>query len=152
MKILASALRAGGLGVLNFLISRHIELKTRDSNISPGELEERRSAMISNNVYAWLSARNSFHNYLRIPCGFAKDEIDRFVTINEKMDKIFSSNCNGNTKILKIDLGKLGNKSIITECNINCYPIIRLYKYSKTFQEIYCTYPNVDEIIASFLN
>ena len=43
--------------------------------------------MISNNVYAWLSARNSFHNYLRIPCGFAKDEIDRFVTMNEKMDK-----------------------------------------------------------------
>ena len=73
-------------------------------------------------------------------------------TLNKKLDKVFSSNCNGNTKILKIDLGKLGNKSIINECGINSYPIIRLYKYSKPFQEIYCTYPNVDDIVSSFLN
>ncbi len=72
--------------------------------------------------------------------------------LTERLDTIFNSNCNGNTKILKIDLGKLGNKSIIRECSINAYPIIRLYKYSKTFQEIYCTYPNLEEIIASFLN
>ena len=73
-------------------------------------------------------------------------------TSNRTVDIGLSSNCNGNTKILKIDLGKLGNKSIINECGINSYPIIRLYKYSKPFQEIYCTYPNVDEIVSSFLN
>lgn len=72
--------------------------------------------------------------------------------ITEKLDKVFQSNCNGNTKILKIDLGKLTNKSIISECGINSYPIVRLYKYSKMFQEIYCTYPNIEEIISSFLN
>ena len=27
----------------------------------------------------------------------------------------------GNTKILKIDVGKLSNKSIISECKINAY-------------------------------
>lgn len=72
--------------------------------------------------------------------------------LNTKLDIQFSNNCNGNTKILKIDLSKLSNKSIITECEINSYPIIRLYKYSKMFQEIYCTYPNIDEIVSSFLN
>ena len=73
-------------------------------------------------------------------------------SLTDKLDNVFAQNCNGNTKILKIDLGKLSNKSIISECQINSYPIIRLYKYSKTFQEIYCTYPNIEEIILSFLN
>ena len=72
--------------------------------------------------------------------------------LTQKLDILFQGNCNGNTKILKIDLGKLTNKSIISECNINAYPIVRLYKYSKPFQEIYCTYPNIEEIISSFLN
>ena len=38
----------------------------------------------------------------------------------------------------KNECGKLTNKSIISECNINAYPPVRLYKYSKPFQEIYC--------------
>lgn len=92
------------------------------------------------------------NNYSSLIIVYFYETSDWFNELNEKMDKIFSSNCNGNTKILKIDLSKLSNKSIITECNVNCYPIIRLYKYSKMFQEIYCTYPNVEEIISSFLN
>ena len=73
--------------VLNFLISRHLELETRDSITSPGELSQRRATLISNNDLAWLAVRNSFHHYLRISCPFAKIEIDRFVTMIGKMDK-----------------------------------------------------------------
>ena len=92
------------------------------------------------------------NNYSSLIIVYFYESVEWCEDLTDKLDKVFQGNCNGNTKILKIDLGKLSNKSIISECNINSYPIIRLYKYSNPFQEIYCTYPNVDEIISSFLN
>ena len=92
------------------------------------------------------------NNYSSLIIVYFYETSDWCNDLTGRLDNVFSQNCNGNTKILKIDLGKLSNKSIITECKINAYPIIRLYKYSKQFQEIYCTYPNIDEIILSFLN
>ena len=92
------------------------------------------------------------NNYSSLIIVYFYETSEWCISLTDKLDNVFAQNCNGNTKILKIDLGKLSNKSIISECKINSYPIIRLYKYSKTFQEIYCTYPNIEEIILSFLN
>ena len=84
------------------------------------------------------------NNYSSLIIVYFYETSEWCTSLTDKLDNVFAQNCNGNTKILKIDLGKLSNKSIISECQINSYPIIRLYKYSKTFQEIYCTYPNIE--------
>merc|ERR1712126_642296 len=75
--------------VLNFLISRQLEKQSRDMAITPGDMSQRRSILISNNVLAWIAVRNNFHQYLRIECPFAKSEIDRFVNlVDETQTKI----------------------------------------------------------------
>jgi len=73
--------------LLNFLVSRHLELETRSTNIYPGELSQRRSTLISNNVLAWMAVRSDFHSFLRISCTFAKTEICRFVPSIKKMEE-----------------------------------------------------------------
>ena len=73
--------------MLNFLVSRHLELETRNNNISPEELSQRRSTLISNNVLAWMAVRNDFRSFLRILCPFANTEILRFVPSIKKIEK-----------------------------------------------------------------
>ena len=72
--------------LLNFLISRHLEWKNRDSSISLGKLTQRRSKLISNRVLAWLVVKNKFHTHPRVSCPYAKIEIDRFVSLIKKID------------------------------------------------------------------
>ena len=67
--------------MLNFLISRQLEKLSRDNAITPGELSQRRSVLISNIVLAWIAVRNNFYQHLRIECPFAKNEIDRLINL-----------------------------------------------------------------------
>jgi len=75
--------------VLNFLISRQLEKQSRDMAITPGDMSQRRSILISNNVLAWIAVRNNFHQYLRIECPSAKSEVDRIINqVDETEPKI----------------------------------------------------------------
>merc|ERR1719430_2316931 len=47
--------------VLNFLISRQLEKQSRDIAITPIDMSQRRSILISNNVLAWIAVRNNCH-------------------------------------------------------------------------------------------
>ena len=72
--------------VLNFLISRQLEKLSRDNAITPGELSQRRSILISNNVLTWIAVRNNFHQHLQIECPFAKNGIDRFINLVDETE------------------------------------------------------------------
>ena len=52
--------------VLNFLISPQLETQSRVNSITPGDMSQRRSILISNNVLAWIAVRNNLHQYIRI--------------------------------------------------------------------------------------
>lgn len=72
--------------------------------------------------------------------------------LNERLSNIFLNNNNGNITILLIDLSRKKNIDLINSEDITNYPIIRLYKSGKMFQEIYTTYTNIEEIVGSLLN
>merc|ERR1712218_338110 len=60
--------------LLNFLVSRELELEMKENDVSPGNLSKRRSNLISNRVLAWLAVRCNFHFHLRLSCPFANSE------------------------------------------------------------------------------
>lgn len=66
--------------VMDFVISSPF-------NISPGELPQRRSTLISNNVLAWMAVRNEFRSFFRISYPFDKTEICRFVPPIKRMEE-----------------------------------------------------------------
>ena len=51
-----------------------------------------------------------------------------------------------------VDFYKKSNQSLIDSEDITNYPIIRLYKAGKMFQEIYVTHNNIEEIVLSLMN
>ena len=70
--------------------------------------------------------------------------------LNNKLFSIFKENCNGNIIILNVNVDTITN--IHLETNLTTVPIIRLYKDSKMLHEIYCTFPNLEEIITSLIS
>ena len=77
--------------VLNFLSSRQLEKQSRNSLMTPGAMSQKRSILISNNVFPWMSVQNSFHNYIRLECPSAKNEIDRFITLVKNAEEKIST-------------------------------------------------------------
>ena len=77
--------------VLNFLSSRQLEKQSRNSLMTPGAMSQKRSILISNNVFAWMSVQNSFHKYIRLECPSAKNEIDRFITLVKNAEEKIST-------------------------------------------------------------
>jgi len=72
--------------------------------------------------------------------------------ISKKLFSVFEENNNGNINILLVDFFKKSNKSLEESEDITNYPIIRLYKAGKMFQEIYVTHRNIEEIVRSLIN
>jgi len=72
--------------VLNFHISHQLEKQSREIAITPGDMSQRRSILISYSVLAWIAVRNSFHQYLRTECPSAKSEDDRFINLVDETE------------------------------------------------------------------
>jgi len=70
----------------------------------------------------------------------------------KKLLSVFEENNNGNINILLVDFYKKSNQSLVDSEDITNFPIIRLYKAGKMFQEIYITHSNIDEIVRSLMN
>jgi len=71
---------------LNFHISRQLEKQSRDIAITPGDMSQRRSILISNIILAWIAIRNNFHQYFRMECPSAKSEVDRFINLVDETE------------------------------------------------------------------
>ena len=79
--------------VHNFFISSELVKPSRDSLITPGAMSHKRSMLINNNVFAWLSVQNSFHKYIRLECPSAKTEIDPFIALVRNTDENICTLC-----------------------------------------------------------
>ena len=85
--------------------------------------------------------------YITLIYYFCED--DWCVKLNETIETIFDNNNNGN--IIPRGLN-IKNSELITKVDLTNYPVCRLYKNSKMFQEIYCTHSNMETIISSLLS
>lgn len=72
--------------------------------------------------------------------------------LTNRLFSVFEENNNGNITILLVDFYKKSNESLIESEDITNFPIIRLYKAGKMFQEIYVTDKNIERIVRSLMN
>lgn len=102
-----------------------------------------------------INGSKSFYRFMkRDGIVLAYFYVDDFWNIDttKKLLSVFEENNNGNINILLVDFYKKSNQSLVDSEDITNFPIIRLYKGGKMFQEIYTTHNNIDEIVRSLMN
>jgi len=102
-----------------------------------------------------INGSKSFYRYMkRDSIVLAYFYVDDFwnMDLSKRLFSVFEENNNGNITILLVDFYKKSNQSLVDSEDITNYPIIRLYKAGKMFQEIYVTHKNIDEIVLSLMN
>ena len=85
--------------------------------------------------------------YITLIYYFCED--DWCVELNKTIEKLFNNNNNGNIILRGLNIK---NSELVTKVDLTNYPVFRLYKDSKMFQEIYCTHSNMETIISSLLS
>lgn len=102
-----------------------------------------------------INGSKSFYRYMkRDAIVLAYFYVDDFwnIDLSKRLFSVFEENNNGNINILLVDFYKKSNQSLIDSEDITNYPIIRLYKAGRMFQEIYVTHNNIEEIVLSLMN
>jgi len=102
-----------------------------------------------------INGSKSFYRYMkRDSIVLVYFYVDDFwnMDLSKRLFSVFEENNNGNITILLVDFYKKSNQSLVDSEDITNYPIIRLYKAGKMFQEIYVTHKNIDEIVLSLMN
>lgn len=102
-----------------------------------------------------INGSKSFYRFMkRDAIVLAYFYVDDFWNMDttKKLLSVFEENNNGNINILLVDFYKKSNQSLVDSEDITNFPIIRLYKAGKMFQEIYITHGNIDEIVRSLMN
>jgi hypothetical protein len=102
-----------------------------------------------------INGSKSFYRFMkRDAIVLAYFYVDDFWNMDttKKLLSVFEENNNGNINILLVDFYKKSNQSLVDSEDITNFPIIRLYKAGKMFQEIYITHSNIDEIVRSLMN